>query len=185
MAHSHCTNTYIAVSRPGAAAETITSGTDKSVPYDYRFKFRQNRYICQQCSAYGADIITPHLPQAVFQRRVSTDTDTVFASARPESADKTITRGTDKSVPYKVRSKTQQRTCVTRSDMVSSIVSTPGYQRYAYQCKLNSPLKKREATTVSSAPSNRATAINVSVGASMRLRKIFDEFAGLIDDAGV
>ena len=35
-----------------------------------------------------------------FQRRVSTDTDTVFASARPEGADKTITRGTDKSVPY-------------------------------------------------------------------------------------
>ena len=61
------TDTVIAVSRPGAADETITSGTDKSVPYDYRFKFRQNRYICQQCSAYGADIITPHLPQAVFQ----------------------------------------------------------------------------------------------------------------------
>ena len=70
----------------------------------------------KKCSAYGADIITPHLPQAVFQRRVSTDTDTVFASARPESADKTITRGTDKSVPYKVRSKTQQRTNAARGN---------------------------------------------------------------------
>ena len=81
----------------------------------------------KKCSAYGADIITPHLPQAVFQRRVSTDTDTVFASARPESADKTITRGTDKSVPYKVRCKTQQRTNVWReATTVSSVTSTPG-----------------------------------------------------------
>ena len=76
----------------------------------------------KKCSAYGADLFTPHLPQAVFQRRVSTDTDTVFASARPESADKTITRGTDKSVPYKVRRKIQRRTCVTRNAMVSTIV---------------------------------------------------------------
>ena len=45
----------------------------------------------KKCSAYGADIITPHLPQAVFQRRVSTDTDTVFASARPGTTGKTIT----------------------------------------------------------------------------------------------
>ena len=33
-AHSHCTNTYIAVSRPETADETVTSGTDKSVPYE-------------------------------------------------------------------------------------------------------------------------------------------------------
>ena len=50
-----------------------------------------------------------------FQRRVSTDTDTVFASARPGAADETTANGTDKSVPYKVRSKTQQRTTGLRS----------------------------------------------------------------------
>ena len=55
----------------------------------------------KKCSAYGADLFTPHLPQAVFQRRVSTDTDTVFASARPGAADETTANGTDKSVPYK------------------------------------------------------------------------------------
>ena len=99
-ANSHYTDTFIASARPETADETGICGTDKSVPYGYGFWCRQNRYIWKQCSAYGADIITPHLPQAVFQRRVSTDTDTVFASARLESADKTITRGTDKSVPY-------------------------------------------------------------------------------------
>ena len=41
-----------------------TEKTDSSVPYSYRFEFRQNRYILKQCSAYGVDIITPHLPQA-------------------------------------------------------------------------------------------------------------------------
>ena len=123
-----------------------------------RCRLRQMR--CYYIRAVGATF---------FQRRINAGADTFFASARPEGADKTITRGTDKSVPYKVRSKTQQRTCVTRSDTVSSIVSTPGHQRYAYQCKLNAPLKKREATTVSSAVSNRDTAICVSVGAAMRL----------------
>ena len=88
--------------------------------------------LLKKCSAYGADIITPHLPQAVFQRRVSTDTDTVFASARPESADKTITRGTDKSVPYKVRRKTQQRIAGMLNSTVFTNVSIPGYQRYEY-----------------------------------------------------
>ena len=44
--------------------ETGICGTDKSVPYSYGFWCRRNRYICQQSSAYGADIITPHLPQA-------------------------------------------------------------------------------------------------------------------------
>ena len=60
------------------------------------------------------------------------DTDTVFASARPESADKTITRGTDKSVPYKVRSKTQQRTNAARGNHGFRQCFEPGYQRYMY-----------------------------------------------------
>ena len=40
-AHSHCTNTYIAVSRPGAADETTANGTDKSVTYKVRSKTQQ------------------------------------------------------------------------------------------------------------------------------------------------
>ena len=64
MAQSHCTDTVFAVSRPEIADETTASRTDKSVPYSYRFEFRQNRYILQQSSAYGADLFTPHLPQA-------------------------------------------------------------------------------------------------------------------------
>jgi hypothetical protein len=64
VAQSHCTDTVFAVSRPEIADETTASGTDKSVPYSYRFEFRQNRYILQQSSAYGADLFTPHLPQA-------------------------------------------------------------------------------------------------------------------------
>ena len=68
-----------------------TNGTDKSVPYSYGFWCRQNRYIWKQCSAYGADILTPHLPQAVFQWRFYAGTDTFFASARPVGAGKTYT----------------------------------------------------------------------------------------------
>ena len=61
-----------------------------------------------------------------FQRRVSTDTDTVFASARPGAADETTANGTDKSVPYKVRSKTQQRIAGMRNSTVFTNVSIPG-----------------------------------------------------------
>ena len=56
-ANSHYTDTFIASARPETADETGICGTDKSVPYSYRIEFRQNRYICQQCSAYGADIM--------------------------------------------------------------------------------------------------------------------------------
>ena len=55
--------------------------------------YRQNRYILKQCSAYGADIITPHLPQAVFQWRFYAGTDTVIAVARPVGSGKTATKG--------------------------------------------------------------------------------------------
>ena len=66
-------------------------------------------------------------------------------------ADETATRGTDESVPYdaifvpakhyngtgkpvpyKVRCKTQQRTCVTRGNHGFCQCLEPGYQRYAY-----------------------------------------------------
>ena len=39
----YCTDTFIASTRPVDDDETVTRGTDKSVPYSYRFEFRQNR----------------------------------------------------------------------------------------------------------------------------------------------
>ena len=33
-AHPHCADTFIAVARPDTAGKTVTSGTDKSVPYE-------------------------------------------------------------------------------------------------------------------------------------------------------
>ena len=33
------------VAQPVDAGKTVTSGTDESVPYDYGFWYRQNRYI--------------------------------------------------------------------------------------------------------------------------------------------
>ena len=62
-----------------------------------------------------------------FYFRLYADTDTVIAVSRPGVADKTITSGTVKSVPYMVRRKTQLRTCVTRNVTVSTIVSIPGH----------------------------------------------------------
>ena len=41
-------------------------------------------------------------------------TDIFLASARPVDADETVASGTGKPVPYKVRCKIQQRTCVAR-----------------------------------------------------------------------
>jgi len=38
-----------------------------------------------------------------FQRRINADADTVFASARPETADKTVTSGTASLFPARVR----------------------------------------------------------------------------------
>ena len=112
-------------------------------------------------------------PQATqgkaFQRRVSTDTDTVFASARPESADKTITRGTDKSVPYKVRSKTQHRTNVARQ--FPGFVGNFDTGLPEITVSVGAPIrlqKKARNATVSTIVSNRAAAKNVLVGASIR-----------------
>ena len=62
-----------------------------------------------------------------------------------------------------VRRKTQQRTCVTRNVMVYSNVPNRA------AAKRSNALVLREATMVSANASNRATAIYVSVGASIRL----------------
>ena len=107
-ANSHYTDTFIASARPETADETGICGTDKSVPYSYGFWCRQNRYILKQSSAYGADIITPHLPQA---------------ASSPQAP-----QGEDNGV----RCKIQQRTYVARQfpGFVGSL--EPGYQRYAY-----------------------------------------------------
>ena len=123
MAQSHCTDTVFAVSRPEIADETTASGTDKSVPYSYRFEFRQNRYICQQSSAYGADLFTPHLPQA---------------ASSPQAP-----QGEDNGVRRKFCTNIAQPN-VARGNCGFHRSLEPGHQRYAYQCKLKAPLKKRE-----------------------------------------
>ena len=123
------------------------SGTDKSVPYSYGFWCRQNRYILKQCSAYGADIITPHLPQA---------------ASSPQAP-----QGED----IWVRCKIQQCTHIARGTHGFIRSLEPGNQRYAYQCKLNSPLKKRAASTVSTAVPNRDIAKNVSVQPQFAFKK--------------
>ena len=89
-----------------------------------------------------------------FQWRLCAATGTIFASARPEATGKTIASGTDKSVPYMVRCKTQHRTCVTRNVTVSSNVPNRA------TAKLSSALMLRVAPTVSSAVPNRATRDN-------------------------
>ena len=63
-----------------------------------------------------------------FYFRLYADTDTVIAVSRPGVADKTITSGTDESVPYMVRRKTQLRTCVTRGTHGFHHCSEPGYR---------------------------------------------------------
>ena len=67
-----------------------------------------------------------------FQWRFYADTNTAIASARPEATGKTIASGTDKSVPYMVRCKTQQRTYVTRSTYGFLHCPEPGHRRYMY-----------------------------------------------------
>ena len=47
-------------------------------------------------------------------------------------ADETATGGTDKSVPYMVRCKTQQRTYVTRSTYGFLHCPESGHRRYMY-----------------------------------------------------
>ena len=105
MAFLHCTDTFIAVSRPETADETGICGTDKSVPYSYGFWCRQNRYILKQSSAYGADILTPHLPQA---------------ASSPQAP-----QGEDNWV----RPKTQHRTNATRGNHGFLRSLEPGHQR--------------------------------------------------------
>ena len=127
-----------------------TNGTDKSVPYSYGFWYRQNRYICQQCSACGADIITPHLPQA---------------ASSPQAP-----QGEDNWVRCKIQRRTTGlrsrygflnysepgnkilcRTNVAQNSTVSTIVSNRA------TAKRSNALMWRVADTVSSIVPNRAT----------------------------
>ena len=130
-----------------------TNGTDKSVPYSYGFWCRQNRYILKQCSAYGADIITPHLPQA---------------ASSPQAP-----QGEDNWVRCKIQRRTTGlrsrygflnysepgnkilcRIHVARSATVSTIVSNRA------TAKRSNALMWRVADTVSSIVPNRATRDN-------------------------
>ena len=69
-------------------------------------------------------------------------------------ADLTSANGTGKPVPYKVRRKTQHRTCVTRNVMVSANVPNRA------AAKRSSAPVLREATMVSTNVPNRATRDN-------------------------
>jgi hypothetical protein len=120
VAQSHCTDTVFAVSRPEIADETTASGTDKSVPYSYRFEFRQNRYILQQSSAYGADLFTPHLPQAASSPQAPQGEDKRWCGAEFNTA---LTCG--------------------GSFPVSSVTSTPGSRNMRIGSCVKAPLKKR------------------------------------------
>ena len=81
-----------------------------------------------------------------FYFRLYADTDTVIAVSRPGVADKTITSGTDESVPYMVRRKTQLRTCVTRNVTVSTIVPNRVTRDICIRSGPNSPLKIKTGT---------------------------------------
>ena len=112
--------------------------------------YRQNRYILKQCSAYGADIITPHLPQA---------------ASSPQAP-----QGEDNWVRCKIQRRTTGlrsrygflnysepgnkilcRTNVAQNSTVSTIVSNRA------TAKRSNALMWRVAVTVSSVVPNRAT----------------------------
>jgi hypothetical protein len=67
--------------------------------------------------------------EALFLEAFLHCTDTFIAVSRPETADETGICGTDKSVPYKVRSKTQRRTTGLRGRYGFLHCSEPGNQR--------------------------------------------------------
>ena len=54
--------------------------------------------------------------------------------------------GTDKSVPYMVRRKTQLRTCVTRNVTVSTIVPNRATRDICIRSCVNAPLKIKTGT---------------------------------------
>ena len=146
-----------------SAGKAITHGRSMIAPTSYRFWCRQSRYRRngQARSLHGATEFCTNIAQS----------------------------------------------CVTRNDTVSSIDSTPGHQRYMYPQLPQSASEKVERinpfpTRVRCKAQQRTCVVRgthgfvgsfdtglpeiyVSVAASMRLRKIFDEFAGLIDDARV
>ena len=90
-----------------------------------------------------------------FQRRINADTDTFIAVSRPVGYDKTVAYGG-------VALRGAKRYGFLRT-------LEPGNRNNRIRNCVNAPLKKREVATVFSAPSNRDTAITVSVGAPIRL----------------
>ena len=81
---------------------------------------RRNRYILQQSSAYGADIITPHLPQAASSPQAPQGEDKWGA---PQKLNTVLTYG--------------------GSFPVSSVTSTPGSRNMRIGSCVKAPLKKR------------------------------------------
>ena len=102
---------------------------------------RRNRYICQQGSAYGADIFTPHLPQAASSPQAPQGEDN---RVRRKTQQRTnVTRGTRGFLrsPEPGNRKTQQRTTGLRSSYGFHQCPEPGNRNNRIRRCSNSPLK--------------------------------------------
>ena len=158
------TDTFIAVSRPVGAGETATKGRPMAVfseAHQRRYRYiycgiptggcRQNRNeraangrpFFDNVAVSTADLITPHPSPKV--------------TPSPQAP-----QGEDTGVQTKFCTDIAQSSG-TRNAMVYSNVPNRATGKFS------AALALREATTVSSVPSNRATAICVSVAASIRL----------------
>ena len=97
---------------------------------------RQNRYIWKQCSAYGADIITPHLPQAASSPQApqgeDTGVQTKFCTNIAQSPGMRNAM-VYSNVPNRDTGKFSAALALREATTVSSATSTPGYRKV--QCR--------------------------------------------------
>ena len=107
---------------------------------------RQNRYILQQSSAYGADLFTPHLPQAASSPQAPQGEDKRWCGAEFNTA---LTCG--------------------GSFPVSSVTSTPGSRNMRIGSCVKAPLKKRGSHGFIRSFDTGQPETYVSVDAPMRL----------------
>ena len=102
---------------------------------------RQNRYIWKQCSAYGADLFTPHLPQAASSPQAPQGEDNRVRRKTQQRTD--VWRGTRGFLrsPEPGNRKTQQRTTGLRSSYGFHQCPEPGNRNNRIRRCSNSPLK--------------------------------------------
>ena len=104
---------------------------------------RRNRYICQQGSAYGADIFTPHLPQAASSPQATQGEDNRVRRKTQQRTD--VWRGTRGFLrsPEPGNRKTQQRTTGLRSSYGFHQCPEPGNRNNRIRRCSNSLKKSR------------------------------------------